>query len=442
MTEIKQKNQPNSNQSKPIQTVGVIGLGYVGLPLVIDFCQAGLKVTGFDIDSAKVEALSSGQSYISYIPAATIAAQVESGRLTATTDFALLTNVEAIIIAVPTPLNRHREPDLSFVEKTSATIAAHLKPGQLVALESTTYPGTTTEVVLPLLEQSGLKAGADFYLAYSPERVDPNNQAFEAKNIPKVVGGYTPACLEKATELYSHVFNQVVPVSSPAVAEASKLLENIFRSVNIALVNELKMLFDRMGINIWEVIAASSTKPFGFMPFQPGPGLGGHCLPIDPFYLTWKAREFDFSTRFIELAGEINSSMPYYVLHKTIEALNARGKSINNASVMLLGVAYKKDVDDIRESPAVKLIELFRAQNAKVSYHDPYIPRVEGLRAYPGLVIDSTPLTAANLSATDCVVIITDHSQLDYNLVTENAPLVIDTRNTCQGTGSNKIIRA
>jgi len=424
------------------EKIGVIGLGYVGLPLVIEFCKAGCRVTGFDIDLAKVESLNSGKSYISYIPDQTINEQVSGGRLNATTDFSVLKDVDTIIIAVPTPLTSHREPDMTYIKKTAEQISEHLKNGHLIVLESTTYPGTTEEVLLPALSGQNLQVGHDFYLAYSPERVDPNSNDHNICEIPKVVGGVTSACLEKAKNVYSLVFKTIVPVSGTRVAEASKLLENIFRSINIAMINELKMLFDRMDIDIWEVIKASSTKPFGFMPFCPGPGLGGHCIPIDPFYLTWKAREYDFSTRFIELAGEINSAMPYYVLQKTIEALNAQGKSINNASILLLGVAYKKDVDDIRESPAVKLIELFRAKNARVSYHDPFIPRVEGMRAYPDLVIDSTPLNIETLRVADCVVIITDHSSIDYSFVVENAPLVIDTRNACNGIVSDKLVMA
>ena len=420
----------------------VIGLGYVGLPLALDFCAAGLKVIGFDVDPEKVEQLNRGHSYISYIPDETISGQVEAGRLEATTDFSRLIEVKNIIIAVPTPLDQHREPDLSFVEKTGAQIARYLEPDQLVVLESTTYPGTTREVLLPLLAKEGRQVGRDFYLAYSPERVDPNNKNFSAREIPKVIGGVTSGCLERVKTLYSQVFKELVPVSSLEAAEASKLLENIFRGVNIALVNELKMLFDRMGIDPWEVINASATKPFGFMPFYPGPGLGGHCIPIDPFYLTWKAREFDFATRFIELAGEINVQMPYFVVRKTVDALNEQGLSIKDANLLILGAAYKKDIDDIRESPALKIITLLNERGAKVTYHDPYIPVIEGLRSYPGLAMESSELTEAALNRADCVLVVTDHSCFDYAWILEQSNLVIDTRNAYSAYSSDKIIKA
>ena len=420
----------------------IIGLGYVGLPLAIDFCQSGLKVLGFDLDPAKVEMLQNGKSYISYIPGKTIGQHVMSGNLEATSDFNRLCEAEEVIIAVPTPLNEHREPDLSYVKNTGKEIARYLKNGQLIILESTTYPGTTRDVLLPLLAEGGRLVGRDFYLAYSPERVDPNNKNYSARQIPKVVGGVTASCLEKIEQLYSQVFRELVPVSSVEAAEASKLLENIFRGVNIALVNELKLLFDRMGIDPWEVINASATKPFGFMPFYPGPGLGGHCIPIDPFYLTWKAREFDFSTRFIELAGEINVQMPYHVIQKTIEALNDRGKSIRGARVLVLGAAYKKDIDDIRESPAVKIITLLKDKGAHVSYHDPYIPLIEGMRSYPELVMKSGPLSKDLLNNQDSVLIITDHSCFDYGWILEESSLVIDTRNALKDFKDGKIVKA
>ena len=449
MTVKKQTNKinpvaaPTTNATTPAPaTIGVIGLGYVGLPFLIDFCRAGIKVTGFDIDENKVKQLNAGQSYISYIPSQDIAELVEANLLKATSDFSLLEAVDSIIITVPTPLNRHREPDLSYVENTAATIAAHLQPGQLVVLESTTYPGTTREVVLPILENKKLKAGSDFYLAYSPERVDPNNRSFEAKLIPKVIGGVTPACLEKTLTLYNRVFTKTVPVSSVEVAEASKLLENIFRSVNIAMVNELKMLFDRMGINVWEVIEASSSKPFGFMPFYPGPGLGGHCIPIDPFYLTWKAREYDFSTRFIELAGEINSTMPYYVVTRVIEALNEKGASIKGAKILVLGLAYKKDVDDIRESPSIKIINLLQDKGALVTCHDPYIPELEGMRSYPGLQLKSVELNSDLIETQDCVILLTEHSCFDYPWILEKSKLIIDTRNAFKDFESEKVVKA
>lgn len=424
------------------KSTAIIGLGYVGLPLLLDFCEAGLKVIGLDIDIEKINTLKSGESYISYIDNQKIASLLTSRQFLPTDDFSSLKEVDNIIIAVPTPLNDHREPDLQFVENTVRTIAKYLTKGQLIVLESTTYPGTTRDVLLPVLEQSGLKAGSDFYLAYSPERVDPNNCAYSARDIPKVVGGVTDECLARVIALYEKVFRQVVPVSSVEAAEASKLLENIFRSVNIALVNEMKMLFDRMGIDVWEVIRASSTKPFGFMPFYPGPGLGGHCIPIDPFYLTWKAREYDFSTRFIELAGEINSQMPYYVVNKTIEALNENNKSVKGAKVLILGAAYKKDVDDIRESPALKIISLLKDKKAEVCYHDPYIPRIARHRKYPDLIMTSVELTEVKLKQQDCVIIITDHGSINYQWVLANSEIVIDTRNVLADNMDARVFKA
>lgn len=420
----------------------IIGLGYVGLPLMLDFCEAGIKVIGFDIDEDKINMLNNGESYISYIPAEILKKYRENGVFEVTSNFAQLGSVENIIITVPTPLNEHREPNLDFVKNTAETLAKYMCKGQLVILESTTYPGTTREVILPILENSGMKVGNDFFLAYSPERVDPNNISFSARQIPKVLGGVTEKCLTRANELYTNVFEKIIMVSSVEAAEASKLLENIFRGVNIALVNEMKMLFDRMGINIWEVIEASSSKPFGFMPFYPGPGLGGHCIPIDPFYLTWKAREYDFSTRFIELAGEINSSIPYYVIEKTVDALNQIGKSIKGANILVLGAAYKKDVDDIRESPAVKIISLLKRKNAQVSYYDPYIPVIQDMRNYPGLILKSVSLTAELLNKQDCVMIITDHSCIDYDWILDNSHLLIDTRNVIKNISGKKVIKA
>jgi len=422
--------------------VGIIGLGYVGLPLLLDFCDARVNVIGFDIDDKKIDMLHKGESYISYIPNENIVKHIQAGNLEATSDFSRLCEVEYIIIAVPTPLDEHRQPDLSFVENTTNTIAGYLRKGQLVVLESTTYPGTTREVVLPILNKTGQAVGRDFFLGYSPERVDPNNKNYSASQIPKVVGGVTDDCLKRVKSLYEKVFDKVVPVSSVEAAEASKLLENIFRGVNIALVNEMKMLFDRMGIDVWEVISASATKPFGFMPFYPGPGLGGHCIPIDPFYLTWKAREYDFSTRFIELAGEINSQMPYYVVQKTVEALNEQGISIKEAKILILGVAYKKDIDDARESPALRIIKLLQAKGANVLYHDPYIPLIENLRSYHGFKMESTDLTEELLKQQDCIVVITDHSCINYKWILDSSRLVIDTRNAIKGYHSDKIIKA
>jgi len=420
----------------------IIGMGYVGLPLLLDFCEAGLKVIGFDIDESKITRLQNGESYISYIPAEIILNYYNNGLFDATGDFSRLGEVDNIIITVPTPLNEYREPDLQYIRDTAETITKYLKKDQLVVLESTTFPGTSRDIVLPILEKSGLKAGEDFFIAYSPERVDPNNKDYRACEIPKVIGGYSAECLERVQALYGAVFSRLVPVSSLEAAEASKLLENIFRGVNIALVNELKVLFDRMGIDIWEVIDASSTKPFGFMPFYPGPGLGGHCIPIDPFYLTWKAREYDFSTRFIELAGEINSQMPYYVLQKTMEALNSREKSIKGSEILILGAAYKKDIDDIRESPAVKIITMLQEKGAVVSYHDPYVPLIESMRSYPDLKMKSVELTEEILHNMDCVIIVTDHSCIDYRWVLAHSQLVIDTRNALQGLDESKVTKA
>lgn len=421
---------------------GVIGLGYVGLPLIIAFENAGYKVSGFDIDPEKIVLLNEGRSYIKHISGERIKTLKERGNFRATTDFSLLKEMDCIIICVPTPLNKQREPDLSYVFNTTRKIAKSLRLGQLISLESTTYPGTTDEDMRAILEETGLKAGRDFYLAFSPEREDPNNKDFTTSTIPKVVGGYTAACLDHANALYSAVVQKTVPVSSTKVAEATKLLENIYRAVNIALVNELKILFDRMGIDICEVIDAAKTKPFGFQAFYPGPGLGGHCIPIDPFYLTWKAREYDFHTRFIELAGEINTSMPYYVIEKIVHALNQRGKSIKSSKVLVLGLAYKKDIDDTRESPSLKLIELLMHEGANVDYNDPYIPQTRKMRMYD-LKKSSIPLTEETLKKYDCVVIATDHSSYDYQFIVRNAALVVDTRNATKGFKNNgNVVRA
>jgi UDP-N-acetyl-D-glucosamine dehydrogenase len=412
--------------------IGIIGLGYVGLPLVIEFGRAGFRVTGFDLDENKVQALNAGRSYIKHITSREIKTLKKKGNFRATTDFSLLKETDCIVICVPTPLNRHREPDLSYVLKTTETIARYLRKGQLIVLESTTYPGTTDDEMRAILEATGMKAGRDFYLAYSPEREDPNRKDFCLSTTPKIVGGYTEKCLKVAVTLYSAIVERTVPVSSTRIAEATKLLENIYRAVNIALVNELKILFDRMDIDICEVIEAAKTKPFGFQAFYPGPGLGGHCIPIDPFYLTWKAREYDFHTRFIELAGEINSAMPYYVIEKVIHALNSMGKSIKTSKVLILGLAYKKDVDDERESPSLKLIELLSQRGAHVDYNDPYISRTKKLRKYD-LKMRSVPLTEEKLRQYDCVIIATDHSNYDYDFIVKNSSLVVDTRNATSG---------
>jgi UDP-N-acetyl-D-glucosamine dehydrogenase len=417
-------------------TVGVIGLGYVGLPLVIQFVKAGFSAIGFDLDGEKVKCLEKGKSYIKHIPTEETGVLKKSGCFKPTTDFSLLKKADCIIICVPTPLNEHREPDLSYVLNTTRTIAKHLRKGQLVVLESTTYPGTTDDDMREILEATGLKAGKDFHLAFSPEREDPNNKHYSTSTIPKIVGGYTPECLKVADALYSAVVIKTVPVSSTRVAEAAKLLENIYRAVNIALVNELKVLFDRMDIDVYEVIEAAKTKPFGFQAFYPGPGLGGHCIPIDPFYLTWKAREFDFHTRFIELAGEINTSMPYYVVNKVMEALNGRGKSLNSSKILVLGLAYKKDIDDTRESPSFRLMELLAEKGAAVDFNDPFIPKTKKMRVYD-FKKSSVPLTKETLRSYDCVVIATNHSCYDYKLIGDNASLVVDTRNAMNGAARN-----
>jgi len=422
--------------------VGVIGLGYVGLPLGMAFAAGGFETMGLDVDHRKVDAIEKGNSYIRHIDRGEIARLGTSGKLHASTDFSRASACDALILCVPTPLKATRDPDLSAIEAAGRAIAPHLRPGQLVVLESTTFPGTTEEVLRPILEAGGLKAGKDFHLAFSPEREDPANGKFTTRAIPKLVGGYTPACLQAAMALYGSVIERVVPVSSMRVAELAKLLENIFRCVNIALVNEMKMLCDRMELDVWEVIDAAATKPFGFMPFYPGPGLGGHCIPVDPFYLTWKAREFEFTTRFIELAGEINTSMPYYVVQRSIEALNASGRGVKGAKILALGAAYKKDVDDLRESPALRIMELLEEKGAVVDYHDPYVPEAASHR-HPGRIWRSVPLDAA-LAASDAVIVLTDHSSIDYEKVVEKARLVIDTRNATKNvrSGREKIVKA
>ncbi len=421
--------------------VGIIGLGYVGLPLVKTFLNNGYQVTGFDIDDKKVKMLNQGRSYIRHVTGDELKAFLKEGKFRATSDFGILKEVDVIIICVPTPLDSHRNPDLSFVLKTTEVISENLKKGHLVVLESTTYPGTTEEEMLPILEKTGLKAGQDFFLAYSPERENPGDKEFSTENIPKVVGGVTPSCLKVAQILYDQVVVKTVPVSSPKVAEAAKLLENIFRSVNIALVNELKMILDRMGVDIWEVVKAASTKPFGFMPFFPGPGYGGHCIPVDPFYLAWKAKEVDYETKFIELAGEINTLMPYYIVTKATEALNERKKSIKGAKILILGIAYKEDIDDQRESPALKIISLLQEKGAKVSYNDPYVPQSSGHRDYPGLNLQSVELNEGKLKEFDAVIVATAHSAYDFEWIVKNSSLVIDTRNAIKKKRNN-IVKA
>jgi UDP-N-acetyl-D-glucosamine dehydrogenase len=409
--------------------VGIIGLGYVGLPLALAFIEKGYRVLGFDVDPAKVEALREGQSYIKHLDPARVVAAAGTGRFAATTDFGRLDEPDAILVCVPTPLTAQREPDMSYVIGSAQKIRDRLRRGQLVVLESTTYPGTTDELVLGILEQSGLRMGQDFYLAFSPEREDPGNRDFSTTTIPKVVGGVDQTSLTLAKALYDQAIARTVPVSSARAAEAAKLTENIFRAVNIALVNELKVVYDRMGIDVWEVLDAASTKPFGFMRFNPGPGWGGHCIPLDPFYLAWKAREYGVSTKFIELAGEVNVEMPHYVVSKLQLALNDRTKALKGTRVMILGIAYKKDIDDPRESPAFEVFDLLRRLGAALSYHDPHIPRMPSMRSWPQLPpMESLPLTPETLAAHDAVLIVTDHSVVDYDLVLAHAPLVVDTR--------------
>ncbi|MDA8091633.1 MAG: nucleotide sugar dehydrogenase [Nitrospiraceae bacterium] len=405
--------------------IGIIGLGYVGLPLVFEFSKAGFQVTGFDVDARKIELLSKGQSYIKHIDSSKVQA---CSNFRPTSDFSELAGMDCIVICVPTPLNKNREPDMTYVFDTTRTIARHIRKGQLIVLESTTYPGTTDEDMREILEEAGLKAGTDFHLAYSPEREDPNNGKFSTGTIPKVVGGYTEECLAVAKTLYDSIVVRTIPVSSTKAAEATKLLENIYRAVNIALVNELKILFGKMDIDIWEVIEASGTKPFGFQAFYPGPGLGGHCIPIDPFYLTWKAREFDCPTKFIELAGEINTSMPYSVVQKTSEALNEHGKCLKGAKILVLGLAYKKDIDDPRESPSFKLIEILEEKGAMVDYNDPFIPVAPKMRHFK-VEKSSVALTAEALGSYDCVLIATDHTIYDPEFILEHSKMIVDTRN-------------
>jgi UDP-N-acetyl-D-glucosamine dehydrogenase len=423
--------------------VGIIGLGYVGLPLARAFALGGYPVLGFDVDLAKVDRLGRGQSYIGHIGAEVVREMTARG-FQATTDFGRLGEPDAVIICVPTPLTDAREPDLSYIVKSVEAIAARLRRGQLVVLESTTYPGTTRDVAKPLLEAGGLRAGADFFLAFSPEREDPGNPNFSAPTIPKVVGGLGPRDLDLAATLYGQVVVKVVRVASPEVAEACKILENTYRAINIALVNELKVLFDRMGINVWEVIEAARTKPFGFQAFYPGPGLGGHCIPIDPFYLTWVARRYGLTTRFIELAGEINTSMPAYVVGKVADALNDHGKPVKGSKVALLGMAYKKDVDDPRESPGFELMELLLHKGAVVTYNDPHIPALPRMRRWPDLQMASQALTADYLGAQDCVLVVTDHSAYDWPWVVRHSRLVVDTRNATRAVTEHhdRIVKA
>ncbi|NQT81362.1 MAG: nucleotide sugar dehydrogenase [Candidatus Aminicenantes bacterium] len=419
--------------------IGIIGMGYVGLPLALTFLKKGFEVFGFDVDEKKVKMLNQGKSYIKHITAEELKVFLKEKKFLATKDFGALSRINVIIICVPTPLDSHKNPDLSYVLKTTEVISKNFIKGQLVILESTTYPGTTEEEMLPLLEARGLKVGEDFYLAYSPERENPGDEVFSTAKTPKVVGGVTQRCRRVAKALYDQVVVKTIPVSSTKVAEATKLLENIFRSVNIAMVNEMKLIFERLGIDIWEVIEAASTKPFGFMPFSPGPGYGGHCIPIDPFYLAWKAKEVDYPTRFIELAGEINTLMPYYVVSRTVEALNSRGKSIKGARILILGIAYKEDVDDQRESPSLKIISLLQGKRAKVSYNDPHVPQSPGYRDYPGLKLKSVALTEKRLKEFDAVIVATAHSAYNFEWIAKNSSLIIDTRNAIKKKKKNVV---
>lgn len=408
--------------------VGIVGMGYVGLPLALLFVRQGFRLLGFDIDPGKIIELQSGNSYLSHIDDAEIQSALDTGRFDVTGDFSRIGEVHAVLLCVPTPLTDNRQPDMSFIEDTCRTISPGLAAGQLVTLESTTYPGTTREIMKPLLEESGLKVGETLFLGYSPEREDPGNPDYGVQDIPKVVSGLTAACTELTGALYSSAFKTVQVVSSCEAAEATKLLENIFRSVNIAMVNELKVLFERMDIDVWEVIEAASSKPFGFMPFYPGPGLGGHCIPIDPFYLTWRARQYELTTRFIELAGEVNTNMPAYVVNRAADALNRERKSLNGSKAMIVGLAYKPNVNDVRESPALRILELLSEKGVELSYHDPYVPQTEPMRKY-NFQLKSEPLTPGNLASKDLIIIVTDHDNIDYRSLGAHGKLIVDTRN-------------
>lgn len=429
------------NENKAV--IGVVGLGYVGLPLLMEFVEQGFNTIGFDIDQFKVDKLNAGESYIKHIDEDRVKSVRATKLFEASSDFKRIKEVDCILICVPTPLTKHREPDVSYISGTAETLSKNIREGQFIVLESSTYPGTTEEILKPILEKSGLKGDKDFWVAFSPEREDPNNPNFNTRTIPKVIGANTEYARQLASALYEKVIVKTVPVSSSQAAEATKLLENIFRSVNIAMVNEMKMIFDKMGIDVWEVINAASTKPFGFMPFYPGPGLGGHCIPIDPFYLTWKAREFEMNTRFIELAGEVNTSMPHWVVSKVMDALNDHEKSIKGSKILLLGAAYKKDIDDPRESPSFKLIEIMLEKGALVDYNDPLIPELPDMRAYD-IKKKSVALTPENLAAYDCVLISTDHTAYDWDFIVKHSKLVVDTRNATKHVleGRDKIAKA
>ena len=425
-------------------TIGIIGLGYVGLPLVLRFGEEHFRIIGFDVDPEKVSKLNAGQSYIRHIQPEKLQLLVKEKRFEASADFRRLGEADCVIICVPTPLTQKKDPDLQYIEKTADALTKTLRKGQLICLESTTYPGTTEEILLERFRETGLEVGKDYFLVFSPEREDPGNARFSTRTIPKVVGGITADCQELGKTLYGEVIDRVITVSSTRAAELVKLLENIYRCVNIALVNELKLLSDRMDIDIWEVIDAASTKPFGFTPFYPGPGLGGHCIPIDPFYLSWKAKEFDFATRFIQLAGEVNASIPHYVVEKVGAALNERAKSIRGSKVLMMGVAYKKDVDDVRESPALEIMEILQDKGAVLTYSDPYIPKLHKMRKHDFSNMASAELNEAVLRSQDAVLITTDHSNIDYQWIVDHAPLIVDTRNATRkvGKGRERIVRA
>jgi UDP-N-acetyl-D-glucosamine dehydrogenase len=408
---------------------GIVGLGYVGLPLAVELARAGFHTTGIDLDGRKIQAINEGRSYIPDVKTSDVQALQRAGKLDATTDFAIVKELDTINICVPTPLRKTKDPDMSYIVSAVEAVARHLHPGMLIILESTTYPGTTEEVMQPLLEATGLKAGVDFFIAFSPERVDPGNPNFQTHNVPKVVGGLTADCLKLASALYSSAIQTIVPVSSTRVAEMVKLLENTFRAVNIGLVNELALMCDRMNIDVWEVVDAARTKPFGFMAFYPGPGLGGHCIPIDPFYLSWKAKQSGFDPRFIELAGHINSGMPHYVVDKVSEALNTRRKPVNGSSILVAGAAYKRDIDDMRESPALDVMGLLHEKGAHISYADPYVPEVHAREWSGRYDIKAVDLTRGSIAQYDCIVIVTDHKAFDYDAIVAEADLVVDTRN-------------
>jgi UDP-N-acetyl-D-glucosamine dehydrogenase len=418
--------------------VAVVGLGYVGLPLAVEFAKAGFHVTGIDVDAGRVGRLKRGESYVSDVPSEEIRSLVESGRFSVATEFAPLAEADACCICVPTPLNKTKDPDVSFILEAARAVKVGLRPGQLVVLESTTYPGPTRELLLPMLEETGLKVGVDFCLAFSPERIDPGNPTYHLTNTPRVVGGITPTCRQAAVALYSQVVECVVPVSSPEAAEMTKLLENTFRIVNIGLVNEIALMCNRLGINVWEVVEAAATKPYGYIPFYPGPGLGGHCIPVDPHYLSWKLRTLNYRARFIELAGEINAEMPRYILEKVTDALNHVQKSVNGSAILVLGVAYKRDIDDVRESPALDLIKLLCDKGAQVTWHDPHVTELKGLES----IARAPAVTAETLAQADCVVVATDHSAYDWDAVVKNARLVVDSRNATRrvAAGRHKIV--